>query len=80
MLIHQQKRGVSSLLTMADGLGRLLQVKIPKQKGAPLIAPLIPKGVKVLMDIMSNLRKQSFVDHDMKNRRDLDQKNYMDTV
>ena len=67
-------------MTTTDGLGQPLQVKIPRQKGAPLIAPLIPKGVKVLMDIMPNLRKQSFVDHDMKNRRDLDQKNYMDIV
>ena len=56
------------------------KVKIPKKTGAPLIATFVPKGVKLLMDIMSNLRKLSFVDHDTKNQRDLNHKNYMDTI
>ena len=57
-----------------------LKVKIPQQTGAPLIVPLVPKGVKVLMDIMLNLRKLYFADHDMKNHRDLELRNYMDIV
>ena len=32
------------------------------------------------MDIMSNLRKLYFVDHDMKKHRDMDHQNYMDIV
>ena len=54
--------------------------KIPKQTWAMPIAPLVPKGVKVLMDIMSNLWKLSFVDHDKNKHKELDCQNYMDTV
>ena len=41
---------------------------------------MVPKGVKVLMDIMSSLRKLSFVDHDTKKHIELDHQKYMDTV
>ena len=34
----------------------------------------------MLMDIMPNLRKLSFVDHDMNKHRFLDHQNYMDTI
>ena len=57
-----------------------LKLKNPKQTGVPLITPLVPKGVKVLMDSIPNLRKLSFVDHDTKKHRGMDQKKYMDTV
>ena len=56
------------------------RVMIPKKEWAPLIVPLVPKGVKVLQDIMPNLRKLSFVDHDTRIQIDLDCQNYMDTV
>ena len=54
-----------------------LKVRIPKKSGAPLIAPLVLKGVKVLKDILSNLWKLSFCDHDTKKQKYLDKKNYM---
>ena len=57
-----------------------LKFKNPKQTGVPLITPLVPKGVKVLMDSIPNLRKLCFVDHDTKKHRFMDHKKYMDTL
>ena len=57
-----------------------LKVTNPKKAWAPLIVALVPKGMKVLKDIMSNVRKLSFVDHDTKRQIDLDLQNYMDTI
>ena len=56
------------------------RVTIPKRTGAALIVPLVPKGVKVLKDILPNVRNLSYIDHDTKPQTDLDHRNYMDTV
>ena len=53
---------------------------IPKRKNTPLIAPLIPKGVKVVKDILPNVEKLSYADHDTKPQPDLDRNNYMGIV
>ena len=57
-----------------------LKLKNPKQIGVPLIMPLVPKGVKLLMDSIPNLRKLSFIDHDTKKHKGMDCKKYMDTI
>ena len=56
------------------------RITVLEKKAAPLIVPLVPKGVKVLKDIIPNLRKLSFDDHDMRIQTDLDHQNYIDTV
>ena len=47
-------------------------VKIPNKIRAPLVAPKMPQGTKVLQNIMQNLQKLSFDDYDMNKLKDLD--------
>ena len=56
------------------------RVTIQKKVGEPLIVSLLLKGMKVMKDVMMNVRKLSFVDHDTKSQIDLDHQNYMDNV
>ena len=51
---------------------------VPKGAKTPLIMPLIPRGVKVVKDILSNVETLSYVDHDTKPQIDLEHIKYMD--
>ena len=42
--------------------------------------PLIPKGLKVVKDILNNVEKISYVNHDTNLKLELDRKNYMDIL
>ena len=53
---------------------------VPKGAKTPLITPLIPRGVKVVKDILSNVETLSYVDHDTKPRVYLDRNKYMKIV
>ena len=56
------------------------KMKIPTKSCAPLVKPIVPKGVNVLKNILLNQQKLSFIDHDTKKQKDLDRKNYKLTV
>ena len=49
-----------------------LEVTVLKGAKTLLIVPLIPKGVKVVKDILPNVKNISYVDHDTKTQQDLD--------
>ena len=56
------------------------KVEIPTKSRAPLVKPIVPKGVNVLKNILLNQQKLSFIDHDTKKQKDLDRKNYKLTM
>ena len=56
------------------------QVTIPSKGSTTLVAPKIPKGMTVLLDIMPQLQNLSFEDVDTSKLIDINRKNYMKLV
>ena len=53
------------------------KIRVPKNASYPLVAPTASKGVQVSQNIMPNLKKLTFVDHDIRKFPELDMKNYV---
>ena len=56
------------------------KVRLGKNVKYPLVAPTIPKGVQVTMDILPNLQKMGFVDHDLHKFLELAMDRYMTSL
>ena len=56
------------------------KVRIPNNAMFPLVAPKIPKGVWVMQNMLPNIKKMTFIDHDIHKFIELDMKNYMVVV
>ena len=50
---------------------------VPNNEKTPPIVPFIPKVVKVVKNILPNVQKIAYADHDTKTQLDLDCRNYM---
>ena len=57
-----------------------LKFAFQKIERTPLIVTLIPRGMKVVKEILPNVKKLSYADHDTKPQIDLDRKNYMEIM
>ena len=56
------------------------EIKIPKNARCQLVAPTIPKVVWVTQNILANLKKMTFVDHDLQKFPDLAMNKYMVSI
>ena len=56
------------------------KVRLNKNEKYQLVSPSIPKGVRVISNIIPNLQNMSFDDHDLRRFLELEMKKYMTIV